>query len=1435
MTTLPYRGLLLTEYFLTRGILDNQRAWGGLKYARVDEFGGKARDILAKVEEGIKNRAERRKKAERGALFLDGDGGDSSLFSESETEHYIIFPLLRALGWEDAYAPQKPLGRDLPDVLLFPGARPGGWSAGQAKREAVAVQENKRWKLSLDSREGREQAPSTQMLRYLTNAASLPGGKIRWGILTNGRLWRLYSQDAGSRSEEFLELDLWEIIRVENERERAHWLRVFLLVFRREAFIPAAGLDGRTFHQYAVNEGRLWERQITVKLSRVLLEGDEGALPVLARGLVRVMPGDPADPKFLAELREVSATVLFRLLFVLYAEDRGLLPVDEDIVPVSLRDIRERIAEKVDDPRKLSFASGLHAYYDAFVSVCQLIDRGDEALKLPPYNGGLFAGDGPLAGLKIPDNVFAPVVDSLSRWRLRGEAEKTWVNFRDLSVQYLGAVYEQLLEREFGFHPASGEIQVRLSPHARKTGGSYYTPESLVRLVIERAVGPLVEEKIRAFQSAAKRKPSPEALRKLDPAEAVLNLKICDPAMGSGHFLVSLVDYVADRALEAVALAEHQREVPEYRSPLADQLHEMRERIRSASKRHLESEQLRDRLLMRRIVLKRVVYGADKNPLAAELAKLSLWLHTFTISAPLPFLDHHLRDGDSLFGQDLAPALKRAEDGGGKRLAEKIRGAARESAAWMAKVESRADTDIQQAKESDADFKRFAEKSRATARFLSLVHAEKWIGAGEKVDGVPAAERRENQKARGRALDEFFSGALGDPEAILAEWKPPDRPQKCADAMRDILARAAELHSREKFLHWDTAFSGVWPPRNGEIPEGGFDAVVGNPPWDQMKMEEVEWFRERRLDIAAQPANRRGSMIKKLREENDPLAAEYDAVARETAIAWQAAHECGDYSLLSGRDTNLYSLFVERALKLVRPDGMVGLLVPSGIYADKTTSGFFNKMSESGRIAAIFDFENRTGVPQKRARNGEEENGDDGSRFFPSVHPLFKFCAFIAGNKQGQFPKMESAFFLHSTDDIDNGGDNGGKRVDIPPEICALVNPNTKTAPVFRSPRDAEIITDIYRRVPVMHNHEKGAAWSVRQHTIFHMTGDSKHFHPDSKWKKDGYYRVPGSIYRRGKNRALPLYRGSMALHFNSRAASVVKSPKGVANLFRSEESSLEQLQKAAFLPSPMFWVEDSIVSQRLRNFPEGMEWMVGFRSIARTTDHRTLIAAVVPRAAVGNQLPLLMPAVPPRPDDGKEKELEEWRRQCELALAKYRAEAPLYLANLCSFALDYVCRGKVQATNVNWYMMEQLPVIPVSAYGRKFGEKTAGEIVREDVLRLTYAAEDMRPFARDMGCDGDPFGWDEERREKLRARLDALYFILYGIGEEDAEHIMSAFPIVEKKDRARHGHYRTRDLILEHMRALRAGDPDADIALPAPPPPKPPPKPSRKPARKRK
>ena len=462
---------------------------------------------------------------------------------------------------------------------------------------------------------------------------------------------------------------------------------------------------------------------------------------------------------------------------------------------------------------------------------------------------------------------------------------------------------------------------------------------------------------------------------------------------------------------------------------------------------------------------------------------------------------------------------------------------------------------------------------------------------------------------------------------------------------------------------------------------------------------------------------------------------------------------------MSGGRVNLYSLFVERAMGLVKPDGFVGLLTPSGIYADKTAARFFKSVSTGGRVSGLFDFENR-------------------KIFFKDVHASFKFCVLAFGGEERRFDETECAFFLHDTDTIRDAE----RCFPLAPEDFARVNPNTGTAPVFRGRRDAEITRGIYERHPVLVDRSGGReqkAWPVRfKQGLFNMTSDSHLFRTAAQLDAEGFYPVEGNRWKRGEEVYLPLYQGRMIHQFDHRANSIRVNPESTHNPYLSQEVTEPQHADPNFLPQTQYWVPGSSVESAL---PESSGYTLGFRDIARPTDVRTVIASMVPWAGYGNTVPLLVG------DD--------------------TLVATCLVANLNSMCVDYVARQKAQGTHLNWYIVEQLPVIAPDGYDRRFGDKTAREIVREHVLKLTYTAHDMEPFARDLGYEGPPFTWDDEDRRHLRARLDALYFHLYGLSREDAGYVMDTFPIVRREDERRFGKYRTREMALAYMNALSSGD----------------------------
>ena len=1289
--------------------------------------------------------------------------------NEAVTEQDLIEHVLRLLGWGD-YLPQQGSARneDIPDLLLFPdaGAKERAVArevTNQRYLDAVAVGESKRLGLALDARDGGMQAsrtPHGQILRYLSTAEIESEGRIRWGILTSGDVWRLYHSRARPRSAGYLEIDLADVI----EGSDVDQLRVFHLLFRRESFVLREGATS-TFLQAALDEGKRYEERVAADLSGTVFET---VFPRLVTALADEHDGE------LPAVREAALIFLYRLLFILYAEDRGLLPVnDPRYDDYGLRQrVRQDIAERMRDGAV--FLPVSTSYYDHLMTLCELVDKGSPSIGLPPYNGGLFAEEAApmLSAVRLPDSIIAPLIYDLSH--AESEGGRRFINYRDMSVQQLGSIYERLLERE-PVRKEDGHIEVRPNSYARKDSGSFFTPQELVDLIIDRTLKPLVEERLSAFENRARAladdsRPATERrdeLLGLDPAEAVLDLKVLDPAMGSGHFLVSTVDFISDYIAD---LIEYAPAVPdwlddEYASPLLERVDRIRQEIITRAHESgwvIDEGQLTDQAIIRRMVLKRCIYGVDKNPLTVELAKVSLWLHSFTVGAPLSFLDHHLRCGDSLVGLSVTEATEELNRLGGLFASSAIAGA-EAATAGMQRIEKMSDADISEVQESATLFRGVEDTTADVRGLLDFLCGLNWLTAGMK---------KRKRSSFEFPLVESLGSRPGDAYELLARgMSGPEQDSGFSTIWNDARAIA----DRERFLHWQVAFPGVWQGWQDASPQGGFDAVIGNPPWDRIKIQEVEWFASRRPELALAPtAAARRAGIRDLRASGDPLVEDFDDAKERADKIGQLVRGSDHYPLLGGGDINLYSLFVERAMNLVKPDGVVGLLTPSGIYADRTAARFFKSISTKGRVSAILDFENR-------------RLGTDLPPFFPDVDSRFKFCALIFGGPERRFDETECAYFMHDTEVV-----NDPERCfSLAPEDFARVNPNTGTSPVFRTRRDAEITRNIYKRCPVLVDRSGGKErkpWPVSHRRMFDMSNASHLFKTAIQLESQGFYPVEGNRWKKGDELYLPLYQGRMIGQFDHRANSVSVNPDNTHNPYLSKAVNDEQHADPTFLPNSQYWVPAFEVDPFV---PRSRGWVTAFRRIARSTDVRTFIAAIVPQVGCGDPLPVLLP----EESDGSET-------------------AASLVANVNSLALDYISRQKVQATHLDWYTVEQLPVIDPDDYDREFGDTTARELVQDHVLRLTYTAYDMRSFAQDLGYDGEPFPWDVEERRHLRARLDALYFHLYGLSREDAEYVMDTFPIVKRQDEAEFGKYRTRDMVLAYMNALSAGDVRAKVAV---------------------
>lgn len=609
-------------------------------------------------------------------------------------------------------------------------------------------------------------------------------------------------------------------------------------------------------------------------------------------------------------------------------------------------------------------------------------------------------------------------------------------------------------------------------------------------------------------------------------------------------------------------------------------------------------------------------------------------------------------------------------------------------------------------------------------------------------------------------LRENLYGVDLSPEAVeitqLALWiRSAVKGRKLQDISRNIVcgnSLVSDTAIDPLAFDWRARFKEVFTRPGGAA---GFDCVIGNPPWERMKVQEREFFAYPRPDIAqAVSAAERRRLISALERKDPDLFTRYTEARARAERALDYARNSGRYPLTGKGDVNLYVLFAELARSLVAPEGIVGLLTPSGIATDDTTKEFFAALTESKSLHAFYDFENKKAI-------------------FPDVHRSFKFCAILFGGAERTSDAAEFAFFCHDLKDLGKKD----KRIALSAADLKLLNPNTRTCPIFRTKRDAEITKAIYRRVPVLVDEGRksgGNPWGIRFATLFHQTNDAELFLEPAALKQEGW-KLDGAVWKKGKKRALPLYEAKMVQAYDHRAASVIVEEENWVRQGQKGETTPVQHQNPEFVALPRWWVAEEAVIEQVG---KAMPGFIGYKDITSATNQRTMIAAFLPWAGVVNSAPLVLTG-----------EGVSIRQQCCL------------LANLNSFALDYTARQKVGSVHLNFFIVEQLPVLPRDAYAEKrawTGRQTLEKWVSDRVLKLTCTAEDMRPLAEAAGFEEGVHKWNPRERAELTAELDAAYFHLYGLNRDDVEYVLSTFQASREQEDESGGLFDPGNLILE-------------------------------------
>ena len=1030
----------------------------------------------------------------------------------------------------------------------------------------------------LDRRDGPgRRSPHALVQEYLNHSDAL------WGLVSNGEQLRLLRNSARFTRPTYLEFNLRGLM---DGNQYAEFVLLYRLLHRSR--LPQSGQPPNhcpleQYYQTGLDlHGRVRER---------LREGVEAALIALGNGFLQhpesgalresLAPSAGGPPRLspLAYYRQLLRLV-YRLLFLMTAEERGMLaPADNSEAGhrgyaiyqeyYSAANLRRRADRPLAGPAD----GGPSDASDLWPGLRQTfaIFRDDELagkLGLNALNGELFRPNAcaDLESAACRNRELLAAVRDLSTFRDDGHVRRP-VNYAAIDVEEFGSVYESLLD----FHPRitpPPAPQFHLAAGAeRKQTGSYYTPPELVRELIDSALTPVMDETTAAAQSDA------------DKAAALLSLKVCDPAAGSGHFLLAAARRIA--AQVARLQSGEAEPAPEaYRAAL-------RQTIRSC------------------------IYAVDKNPFAVDLCKVVLWIEGHEPGLPLSFLDHRIKHGDSLLGAADLDALKA---GIPNEAYKPIAGDDRAAAAQYRRSN---------AKELRGQLPLPSSEPAA----LDAITAQSQQLANMPDDSARQVDQKQAQyhANRGPETDWWAQKVACDlwAAAFFLPKQPPmdDKSVPTTGQLRRytepgaaidgrLIGAAVDASDKNGFFHWPLEFPEVFA-------SGGFDVVLGNPPWERLKLQSKEFFAHRDPAIANAPNKAaRDRLIAALPQSNPQLAAEYHQALRRADAASNFVRSSGRFPLTGRGDVNTYSLFAELARRLLAPPGRAGVIIPTGIATDDTTKFFFADLAQSHSLASLYDFENRDGI-------------------FPGIHKSYKFCLLTVSGRGRIQESAQFAFYLRQTGQIKDES----RRFELSFDDFKTFNPNTRTCPIFRERRDMEIARKMYQRAGVLWREARDGEsesnpWGLEFFTIFHMSNDSGHFRTRAELESEGW-QLQGNAFVRNNERYIPLYEAKLFHQYDHRFASF----NGVSTVDTSRGNARNLTDDEKADPNtvviPRYWVPEKEVAERLdntessgiideigRNRTKSDEigaYCVTFRLISRATDTRTVINTAAPAYGMGH------------------------------------------------------------------------------------------------------------------------------------------------------------------------------------------------------------------------
>ena len=1234
-------------------------------------------------------------------------------------------------------------------------------------------------KCSLDYRAKggmRKKSAHATMLEYLNATENV------YGIISNGQLLRIIRNSGQLVKLTYIEFDLRRMLEEDKYTE-------FCLMFRllHASRFRTSGDEPCVMERWfnmSIESGNRIRNGLSRAVQTTMETIGNAVLTSKGEGndaLRRAFADGTMDA---ARLNKELIHFIYRLLFLFIIEERGLVYQIPDSVDApdykqqcQWQDIYKKYyaASRL---RRLSELSYLkqRQYSDLWQGLMDTFhlfepDTFGEKLGIKPLGGVLF-GTETLHWLKqcqVSNRDLLAAFAALNEFTDERQ-QRVKINYSSLDVEEFGSVYEGILEMRPFVQPGVAASDWKfgfVGGLDRQSTSSYYTRPDLVQNLIKTTLEPVIKEKMADCATTEEK------------VKALLNMKVCDAASGSGHIVLAMARTIAWYVC-TLRTGEDNPASLDYRQALRE-------------------------------VISRCVYAVDYNPDAVELCKVVLWIEGYCAGKPLSFLDHHIRCGNSVLGvSDLQMLIDgvpdkalTAEDKDTLKALKKLNQEAVKAVNGNTGNEPTFGfenpfgiEEMSIAQIGLADKIRFINHLPEETLEQEIVKQLRWqeLMASARVDclrracdiyayafyhTVKADELYKDKGGTDKELNleaevpytKTVMRALQEIEAMECLEKGKPLPTYYRQLSADFKTEVKRMAEEQRFFHWCVEFPEVFAANKG------FDVMCGNPPWDKIKVEDKKWFESHgRADIVnAGTASQRKKAIADLPVYDPTLYKEYTKALADAEALSRFVRLAGRFDLTATGDIDLYPMFAELCLSFSKEAW--GLVLPTGIAVNDSNKAFFSKLINENRLVSLYDFENKEGLFD--------------------IHRMFKFCLLVAGKAQDTPRTVSGGFYLTRLDHLLDP-----RRIyTLQTSDFARLNPNTKTCPVFRTSRDAKLTAKIYRNSTILYNEITGDnPWNVKFSRMLDMSNDSYLFRTYAQLTAQGatlngntFTTVDGETY-------VPLYEGKMIWHYNHHYGTWPTEGERPNSINMPSEDELANPNSSII---PWYWVPLAAVKDRLVKYDKDgnvvwewkHKWLIGFRDVTNATNERTFICSPIPDSAgVGHSATLL-----------------------------YAERRTMPVASLCammsSLVFDYTTKQKIGGSHASISFVKQFPVLTPD----QIPSTMQWQIVKR-VAELCYFNHDMDGWASELWEEmseeqraelpqlgaQQPWVYNPERRAVLQAELDAIFAHLYGLDTEDLVYILDpedicgkgcineTFRVLKDNEIRQYGEYRTKRLVLE-------------------------------------